>query len=323
VKRPRVLLTRRWPAEVEVALAERYDLVINASDEALTASELTAALDAADAVCPTVTDALTASVIGAARPRARFLGNFGVGFNHIDLEAARAAGLAVSNTPDVLTDCTADLAMMLILMVARRAGEGERLVRADGWTGWRPTQLLGRRVSGRTLGLIGFGRIARAVARRARFGFDMRVLCYNPSAVPDGVVNALDVEPCASVEEVLEGADFVSLHCPGGAATRHLIDAARLELIGRDGYLVNTARGDVVDQDALIAALASGTIAGAGLDVYAAEPAVPAALKTMDNVVLLPHLGSASEETRIAMGRRVMANLDDFFAGRAVRDRVV
>jgi len=323
VKRPRVLLTRRWPQAIETALAERYELVTNASDEALSASALTAALDSADAVCPTVTDALTASVIGAARPRARFLGNFGVGFNHIDLDAARAAGLTVSNTPDVLTDCTADLAIMLMLMVARRAGEGERLVRGDRWAGWCPTQLLGRRVSGKTLGLIGFGRIARAVARRARFGFDMRVLYYNPSAVADDVVCALDVEPCASVEEVLERTDVVSLHCPGGAATHHLIDATRLALIGSDGYLINTARGDVVDQAALIDALVDGTIAGAGLDVYAAEPVVPDALKTMDNVVLLPHLGSASEETRIAMGQRVMANLDDFFAGRAVRDRVI
>jgi lactate dehydrogenase-like 2-hydroxyacid dehydrogenase len=293
----------------------------------LTPAALTTALREADAVCPTVTDAVDAAVLDAAvsgdgPPRARILANFGVGFNHIDLARARRAGIVVTNTPGVLTDCTADLTVMLMLMVARRAGEGERLVRAGGWHGWAPTQLLGTRVSGKTLGLVGFGRIARAVAARARHGFGMRILYYNPSAVPEAVTAPLGAAACDTLEALLEAADFVSLHCPGGAATHHLIDASRLARMGAHAVLVNTARGDVVDQSALVEVLAAGRIAGAGLDVYAGEPAVPDALKTMDNVVLLPHLGSASKETRVAMGMRVVANLEAFFAGREPPDRV-
>ncbi|MCB1749617.1 MAG: D-glycerate dehydrogenase [Gammaproteobacteria bacterium] len=322
MSRPRIVLTRRWPAAVEDVLRERYDLVANADDHPFSADELAHALATADALCPTVTDAIDAALLDRAAPRARLLGNFGVGFNHIDVEAARRAGLVVTNTPGVLTDCTADLAVMLMLMVARRAGAGERMVRDDAWAGWAPTQLLGTRVSGKTLGLVGFGRIARAVAARAHHGFGMRVLYYNPSAVPAAVTAALNADACDSIEAVLEAADFVSLHCPGGAATHHLIDAARLARMPAHAYLINTARGDVVDQQALIDALAARRIAGAGLDVYAGEPVVPAALKTLDNVVLLPHLGSATHETRTAMGLRVVANLDAFFAGREPPDRV-
>lgn len=320
--RPKVILTRRWPAEVEAAIAARYDLEVNQADRPLDAAALRDALARADALCPTVTDRIDAAVLGTRPVRVRVLGNFGVGFNHIDLDAARRAGLAVTNTPGVLTECTADIALTLLLMVARRAGEGERELRAGAWTGWRPTHLLGTQVSGKTLGLIGFGRIAQAVARRAHAGFGMRVLFHTRSAPPPEVVAALGATQAASLDDLLAQSDFVSLHCPGGAATHHLLNAERLARMRPDAFLINTARGDVVDQDALIAALAAGRLAGAGLDVYAGEPRVPAPLLAMQNVVLLPHLGSASRETRVAMGMRVLANLDAFFAGREPPDRV-
>ncbi len=262
-------------------------------------------------------------MLGVAGLRAKLLANYGVGFNHIDLEAARERGLVVTNTPEVLTDCTADTAMTLLLMVARRAGEGERHVRGGEWSGWRPTHMMGAKVSGKTLGLIGFGRIARAMAHRAHFGFGMRILFHTPSPPPVEVCTALGATACASIEDVLRAADFVSLHCPGGAATRHLMNAQRLALMKADAFLINTARGDVIDQAALVDALSSRRIAGAGLDVYDGEPQVPEALKTLDNVVLLPHLGSATLETRVAMGMRVIENLQAFFAGKAPRDRVV
>ena len=251
------------------------------------------------------------------------IGNYGVGFNHIDLKTAARRGLVVTNTPEVLTDCTADTAMTLMLMVARRAGEGERQVRDSAWTGWRPTHMMGTKVTGKTLGLIGFGRIARAMAHRAHFGFGMRIIFSDPCPPSAEICNALGASACATVEDVLRGADFVALHCPGGEATRHLMNAARLSLMKPGAFLINTARGDVVDQQALVEALVSGRLAGAGLDVYDGEPQVPEALKTLDNVVLLPHLGSATLETRVAMGMRVIDNLEAFFAGQPPRDRVV
>lgn len=321
--KPRVVVTRRWPQAVETVLTERFDALLNVADTPFSAAQLADALATADALCPTVTDALTAEVLGGAEMRARVLANFGVGFNHIDLAAARARGLVVTNTPEVLTDCTADLAMTLLLMVARRAGEGERQVRGRAWRGWRPTHLLGTKVTGKTLGLIGFGRIARALAQRAHHGFGMHILFNDPQAPPAEVVEALAAESLATIEEVLARADFVSLHCPGGPATRHLIDAGRLAQMRAGSYLINTARGDVVDGEALVDALASRRLAGAGLDVYADEPAVPAALAALENVVLLPHLGSATGETRVAMGLRVVENLEAFFAGREPRDRVL
>lgn len=322
MSKPRVIVTRRWPEAVERRLDELFDVVVNEADRPLGPAGLQAALREADAVCPTVSDRLSAEILDVDGIRARILGNFGVGFNHIDLEAAKRRGLVVTNTPEVLTDCTADLAMTLMLMVARRAGEGERHVRSGEWSGWRPTHMMGSKVTGKTLGLVGFGRIARATAHKAHFGFGMRIVFHDPYPPPAEVCNALGATACASVEEVLAAADFVSLHCPGGEATRHLIDAARLDCMKPGAYLINTARGDVVDQQALTTALATGRIAGAGLDVYEGEPAVPEALKSLDNVVLLPHLGSASTETRVAMGMRVVDNLRAYFAGEPPRDRV-
>ena len=323
MRKPKVILTRRWPAPVEARLREDFDVTLNASDEPLDVATLQAALREADALCPTVSDRIDAEVLDIEGIRARVIGNYGVGFNHIDLEVATQRGLVVTNTPDVLTDCTADAAMTLMLMVARRAGEGERHVRRGEWTGWRPTQMMGAKVTGRTLGLVGFGRIARAMAHRAHFGFGMRIVFNDPSPPPVAICNALGATACASVEEVLQIADFVALHCPGGQSTRHLMNAQRLALMKPGAFLINTARGDVVDQDALVSALAAGRLAGAGLDVYESEPAVPDALKALENVVLLPHLGSATLQTRVAMGLRVIENLEAFFAGKSPRDRVV
>lgn len=320
--KPRILVTRRWPEAVERILADRFDTTFNQNDTPLTASQLSDAFRQFDAVLPTVSDKLPASVFPQADVRTKLLANFGVGFSHIDIDAARARGMTVTNTPGVLTDCTADIALSLLLAVARRAGEGERQLRAGEWAGWCPTHMIGAKVSGKTIGIIGMGRIGKATARRAHFGFDMKVVFYNRSKVDDEAVSAMGARQLASVEDVLAEADFVSLHCPGGAENRHLINAARLRAMKPSAFLINTARGDVVDQQALVDALESGTIAGAGLDVYDGEPAVPAALLRLENVVLLPHLGSATEETRVAMGMRAVDNLTAFFEGRSVPDRV-
>ena len=319
---PRILVTRRWPDQVERHLQETYDVQLNADDRPLTAEELQAAFRDYDAVLPTVSDRITAEVMGAEPLKARLVGNFGVGFNHIDIEAAKALGLTVTNTPEVLTDCTADIAMTLLLTVARRAGEGERHVRAGEWTGWRPTHMMGTKVTDKTLGLIGFGRIGRAVARRAHYGFGMRILYYDAYPADPEAVAAVGAESCSSLEEVLERSDFVSLHCPGSPENRHLMNGERLSVMQPHAFLINTARGDVVEEAALTAALKDGTIAGAGLDVFEFEPKVSAELASLENVVLLPHLGSATEETRVAMGMRVAQNVKAFFDGEPPPDRV-
>jgi lactate dehydrogenase-like 2-hydroxyacid dehydrogenase len=307
---------------VEEQLVREFDAQLNRDDHPFSPAELQNALRTADALLPTVTDKITGDVLSAEPLRAKILANFGVGFNHIDLSAAKARQLVVTNTPDVLTDDTADDAIMLMLMVARRAGEGERHVRSRAWTGWRPTHMVGTKVSGKTLGLVGMGRIARAAARRARLGFAMRVVFHDPFPPPPDLVAELGIEPRASVDDVVREADFVSLHCPATPETRHLMDARRLALMKPTAFLINTARGDVVDEAALIAALEAGTIAGAALDVYEREPMVSPELLTMENVVLLPHLGSATRETRVAMGVRTLDNLRAFFSGAAPRDRV-
>ena len=321
--RPVVVVTRRLPGPVEEQLAREFDARLNRDDHPLAPAELTDALRTADALLPTVTDRLTAQLLAVEPLRTRILANYGVGFNHIDTNAAKARGVVVTNTPDVLTDDTADDAVMLMLMVARRGAEGDRYVRAGAWTGWGPTEMLGTRVSGKTLGLIGLGRIGRAVAHRARHGFGMRVIFHDPYPPPPDVVTALGAEPKGSVDEVLREADFVSLHSPATPETRHLIDARRLALMKRSAFLINNARGDIVDEAALAAALKRGTIAGAGLDVFEREPVVSPELLTMENVVLLPHLGSATQETRVAMGLRALDNLKAFFSGAPPRDRVV
>ncbi len=321
--KPSVVVTRRLPEPVEQELAKDFDARLNREDRPLGPDGLREALKTADALLCTVTDRLDAEVLAVEPRRARLLANFGVGFNHIDVEAAKARGLAVSNTPDVLTDATADIAMTLLLTVTRRVGEGERQVRSGSWTGWRPTHMLGTQVSGKTLGLVGMGRIARAVAKRAHHGFGMRIIFHDPFPPSPADAAALGAEPRERLEQVLEEADFVSLHCPATPETRHLMNAERLARLKPGAFLINTARGDVVDEAALVAALQGGRLAGAGLDVFEHEPQVSPELLAMENVVLLPHLGSATQETRVAMGMRALENLRLFFRGAPLRDKVV
>ena len=319
----KVFLTRRWPEAVERRFCEAFDTTLNAADAPVDAETLGRALRDHDVVCPTVCDRISAEVVTAGGPpRTRLLANYGVGFNHIDVGACAAAGMAVTNTPDVLTDATAEMAILLMLMAARRAGEGERELRAGRWAGWRPTHMMGSGVVGKTLGLLGFGRIGRAVASRARRGFDMRVVYHSRTRAPAEVETETGAAWRPTAEAVLAEADFVSLHTPGGAATRGLIGADRLSAMKSTAFLINTARGDVVDEAALAEALAAGVIAGAGLDVHAEEPAVHPALLGLDKVVLLPHLGSATRETREAMGMRVFENVAAFAAGRTPPDVV-
>lgn len=320
--KPRILVTRRWPEAVERVLADRFDTAFNGNDVAMPADALAQALREFDAVLPTVSDRLPANLFAGGGIKARILGNYGVGYNHIDVAAAKAANIVVTNTPGVLTDCTADIAMTLLLAVARRAGEGERQIRAGEWTGWRPTHMIGSKVTGKTLGIIGFGRIGKAMAKRCHFGFDMEVVFYNRSPIDAAEAARYGARQLDTVDEVLKVADFVSLHCPGGGENRHLINAERLAMMKKGAHLVNTARGDVVDEPALIEALKNGVIRGAGLDVFEAEPNVPAGLRALENVVLLPHLGSATEETRVAMGMKVVDNITAFFDGREPPDRV-
>ncbi len=323
MSKPKIVVTRRWPKQVEDILVQEFDTTLNETDVPMTVSELHAALQTADAVCPTVSDRINADVLSAANIKATILASNGVGFNHIDLEAAKSAGLTVTNTPEVLTDCTADLAMTLMLMIARRAGEGERHVRGNEWTGWRPTHMMGTSVTGKTLGFIGMGRIARAVAQRAAHGFGMNIIFHDPFPPSAADLEGLNATQCGSPDEVYANADFITLHCPGGDATHHLINAGAFEKMKSGAFIINTARGDVIEEQALVNALKSGQIAGAGLDVYEFEPTISEELANMENVVLLPHLGSATIETRVAMGMRVVDNLRAYFAGNTPNDKVI
>ncbi|MGW8201852.1 2-hydroxyacid dehydrogenase [Sphingomonas bisphenolicum] len=318
--KPRILVTRKWPDRVQALIAERYDATFNDDDIALTSAQVAAAMRDFDALCPTITDRLDAGILGVAGRRVQIIANYGAGVDHIDLPAVRTAGLIATNTPGVLTDATADIAITLMLMTARRAGEGERELRAGQWTGWRPTHLLGTSLRGKTLGLVGFGRIAQAMAERARFGFGMNIVYFSrrPGAQDDE--RRLDARYVPALTDMVAHSDVVSLHIPGGAETRNIIDAGIFAHMAPHAILINTARGDVVDESALIDALETGRIGGAGLDVFAGEPHVSQRLRDAPNTVLLPHLGSATRETREAMGLRALANLDDWREGRVPRD---
>ena len=316
---PRLLITRRLPDRVLSEALARYDVTQREDTDPLTEAAALAALFDYDAILPTLGDRFTAAVFAKApAPRCRILANFGVGYNHIDVAGAKASGIAVTNTPGAVTDATADIALTLMLMTARRAGEGERLVRSGQWTGWQPTQMLGMHLSGKRLGIVGMGRIGKAIARRAHYGFGMQVSFHNRSSVADPGLPATQV---GSLAEAM-AQDVVVIAVPGGAGTRHLIDARALAAMRPHGILVNISRGDVIDEMALIAALQDRRIGGAGLDVYEHEPAVPEALKALDNAVLLPHLGTAALEVRESMGMMALANLAAFFDGRELPNRV-
>ena len=318
----RVLLTRRWPQAVEDAMAQDFELRVNQDNRPMTEAELAEGLAWADVLCPTVTDSVSAELLGAPNVRARLLANFGVGFNHIDMAAAKTAGVLVTNTPGVLTDATAEIAMTLLLNSARRAGEGERLVRSGRWQGWHPTHMLSTQVTGKTLGIVGMGRIGLAFARQAHYGFGMRVLYCARTPRSDAALQGLPAQ-YRSLSELLAASDFVSLHCPASLETHHLINAQSLALMKPTAHLINTARGDVINEADLVDALQQGVIAGAGLDVYEAEPALAPGLLDLSNVVLLPHMGSGTTQTRVAMGECAMANIRAFAAGEPLLNQVV
>jgi lactate dehydrogenase-like 2-hydroxyacid dehydrogenase len=315
---PTLLITRKLPDRVISETLTRFEVTVRDDTRPMTSEDCVAALGQYDAILPTLGDAFNADTFARAHaPRCRVLANFGVGYNHIAVDAARSAGVAVSNTPGAVTDATADTAMTLILMTARRAGEGERMVRAGKWEGWHPTQMLGMHVTGRRVGIIGMGRIGKAIAKRCHFGFGMEVVFHNRSTVAEVGLPARQVPMAEAM-----AADIVVIAVPGGAATHHLIDAGALAQMRPEAILVNIARGDVIDEAALIAALEGGQIAGAGLDVYEFEPKVPAALIAMENVVLLPHLGTAALEVREAMGLMAVDNLKAFFDGKPLPNAV-
>lgn len=323
--RPTVVVTRKLPPSVEAEIASKYDAHFNSNDVAMTPAQIAEAMQYADALLCTVTDKVTAQHFEVDRRRVRIVANFGVGINHVDRAAAKKAGVVVSNTPDVLTDDTADIALALILMTMRRLGEGERHLRSGAWSGWRPTHMMGQSSRGKTLGVIGYGRIGRALAKRAALALGMNVIWYaprDPAPYGEDTAGPADARRVQSIEELLRESDVVSLHCPSSPETKHLINTERLMMMKSTAVLINTARGDVVDEYALAQALRDQVIAGAGLDVYEFEPAVIPDLRELERVVLLPHLGSNGVETRLAMGRMALANLDAFFAGEEPPNRV-
>jgi lactate dehydrogenase-like 2-hydroxyacid dehydrogenase len=322
MQRPRILITRRLPEAVHERLRERYDVTTNERDEAFDRAALTSALQEFDALVPTITDRLDGDLLGTNPMRTRVIANFGAGIEHIDLDAARRANVVVSNTPGALTDATAETALLLMLMAARRAGEGERQLRAGQWRGWAPTQLLGQDLRGKTLGLVGFGRIARETARRASALLGVGVVYHSRSRASLDDERAFGATYQESLPALLAASDIVSLHCPGGAATRHLLNQQALACMKPTAIVINTARGSVVDESALADALSRGVIAAAGLDVYEGEPAIHPALLKCENAVLLPHLGSATIQTRTAMGMQAADNLDAFFSGNTPPNRV-
>ena len=324
---PKVHVTRRLLPSVEARLSELFEVVLNAEDRPLSRAELIAAMRSADVIVPTVTDRIDAEMLAAAedRPDGQRLGliaNFGAGTEHIDLAAARGCKVVVTNTPGVFTDDTADLAMMLILSVPRRLGEGSQLIRDGRWTGWTPTAMLGHCIGGKRLGIVGMGRIGQAVAHRAR-AFGMDVTYHNRHRLPLSIESMFGARYEPDLEVLIAESDLITLHCPAGAATHHLINAQRLAAMKPGAFLINTARGDLIDEAALIAALTSGEIAGAGLDVFAAEPKVDPRLIALPNVITLPHLGSATIEGRAQAGEKVIANIRYWADGHRPPDQVL
>jgi lactate dehydrogenase-like 2-hydroxyacid dehydrogenase len=319
--KPRLLVTRHWPSEAELAPTDVCDVTFNETDRPLSREELAQALRDFDALCVTVTDRFDAELL-AKSSRTRLIANYGVGVDHIDVEAARANGIAVTNTPGVLTDATADIAMTLLLMAARRASEAEREVRAGKWSGWRPSHMVGSSLVGKTLGLVGFGRIGQAMAQRAHHGFGMKIAYHNRRELDPAIAAEFNAHFYPDMMELLRKADFVSLHVPGGGDTESMMNGGAFAAMKPGAILINTARGSVVDHDALAAALRSGHLAGAGLDVYPREPEIPSALLDLENVVLLPHLGSADRKTRNAMAERAFANVRAWASGEPLPDRV-
>lgn len=321
-RKPDVVVTRKLPEAIEARMRTLFQVRLNADDHRFTEAELIAAVRDADVLVPTVTDSIGPAVLAAAGPRLKLIANFGVGVNHIDLKAAEARGITVTNTPGVLTDDTADLTMALLLAAPRRIGEGERILRAGQWAGWAPTFLLGQRVAGQRLGIIGMGRIGQAVAKRAR-GFDLVVHYHNRRRVAQSIERELEATYWDDLDAMLARVDIVSIHCPLTEQTRNLLSAKRLALLAPHAVLINTARGEILDEQALCDLLEQNRIAAAGLDVFAHAPQVDPRLLALDNVVLTPHMGSATHAGRTAMGEKVLINIQSFADGNAPPDRVI
>ena len=317
-----VVVTRKLPDAIETRMMELFDVRLNLDDHPMSASELAEAVKTADVIVPTVTDRIDAKVLSQAGENLRLIANYGAGVDHIDLASARQRGITVTNTPDVLTEDTADMTMALLLAVPRRLTEGERGLRNGEWPGWSPTWMLGHRIYGKRLGIIGMGRIGQAVARRAR-GFGLSIHYHNRRQLHEDVENELEATYWESLDQMLARMDFVSVNCPHTPATYHLLSARRLKLLRENAVIINTARGEIIDENALTRLLANGEIAGAGLDVFEHEPAVNPKLLALDNVVLLPHMGSATQEGRIDMGEKVLINIKTFVDGHAPPDRVL
>ncbi len=321
-KNPTVIVTRKLPDAVETRMTELFDSRLNASDTPMSQAALVEAVKTADVLVPTVTDTINRAVIEAAGPQLKLIASFSTGVDHIDLDAAHEHGIMVTNTPGVLTEDTADMTMALILAVPRRVIEGERVLREGKWTGWSPTWMLGRRIGGKRLGIIGMGRIGRAVAKRAH-GFGLSVHYHNRRQVHPDVEAELEATFWQSLDQMLAHMDIISVNCPYTPATYHLLSARRLKLLKPHAYIVNTSRGEIIDETVLAQMLDNGEIAGAGLDVFEHEPAVNPKLLKLDNVVLMPHMGSATEEGRQEMGEKVIINIRTFADGHKPPDRVL
>jgi len=320
--RPRVVVTRKLMPETEQRMSELFDVRLNTADRPLTRDELCEAVATAHVLVPTITDALDAELIGRAGADLGLIANFGVGTNHIDLAAARERRIAVTNTPGVLTDDTADLAMGLIVMAARRFANGMAVVREGTWAGWTPSTLLGHRIAGRRLAILGMGRIGQAVAHRAR-AFGLEIVYHNRHRLPASLENMLGARYEPDLGRLIAGADILSLHCPFSAETRHVLSAERIAAMKPGAIVVNTARGELIDEAALAEALVDGRLAAAGLDVFENEPALDPRLAAAPNLVVLPHLGSATYEGRSAMGDRVIANIQSWVDGHRPPDQVL
>jgi glyoxylate reductase len=321
-RKPTVVVTRKLPQPIETRMMELFDARLNGTDAPMPTAAIAAAARDADVLVPTVTDRIDTALIGQLPPRLRLIANFGVGVDHVDLAAASARGIVVTNTPGVLTDDTADMTMALLVAAPRRLAEGERLVRSNRWKGWSPTFMLGHRITGKRLGIIGMGRIGQAVARRAR-GFGMAIHYHNRKRVAREVEDELEATFWDDLDQMLAHMDFISVNCPHTSETHNLLDERRLGLLQPHAYVVNTARGSIIDEKALARCLAERRIAGAGLDVYVREPQVEPELLTLENVVLAPHLGSATHEGRVAMGEKVLINIKAFADGHNPPDRVI
>ena len=322
VKKPLVIVTRKLPEAIETRMMELFNTKLNPDDHPMSHAELVEAVKTADVLVPTVTDRIDGRILAHANPNLRLIANFGTGVDHIDLAAARQRGITVTNTPGVLTEDTADMTIALILAAARRVAEGERLMRGGEWAGWSPTWMLGRRIWGKRLGIIGMGRIGTALARRAR-AFGMSIHYHNRNRVAEDVEQELEATYWESLDQMLARMDIISINCPHTPATYHLLSARRLKLLPKTSILVNTARGEVIDENALTRMLVAGELAGAGLDVFEHEPAVNPKLVALDNVVLLPHMGSATIEGRLDMGEKVIINIKTFADGHRPPDRVL